>query len=181
MAFSGLIEASQTSPSYRTESKAPSEIPSDVMADLVECYRQNSIPNDNSPDAATILSGCDTLAWVTINGNIAGVSGTIDPDIEDWSGQIPRAFYELRIGKSLQGRYERRFMIVSRGHERRGIPSMLDVELRKRHEYMYAVTRSDIPGSYKAMKDLSYIPVATYGDQDSAIFVVWINEIAKKI
>ena len=180
--FAGMIESVSTaiSPSYQTQSASPAEIPDDVKSSLAECYRNNSIPNSEAPDARSIIDACETVAWVTINGNIAGLAGVIDPDREDWSGHVPRKFYELRTGKLLTGRKERRFLVVEKSHERRGIPSMLDIELAKKHEYMYAVTRSDVPGSSQAMKTLGYIPVAPYTDSLNVMYVLWINKVAQK-
>jgi hypothetical protein len=162
----------------------PENVPVDIinlLADLFDDYEHfDHGPDDNNkqigPNTVDKIMQSIAVAYITKDGIPVAGATLLDPTVQNYKGIIPKDYYELKSGISLNGRIMQEFFEVSPDAHNLGLAQELKSVLENIAPKMFVVVASNEKDTLVGLNKNRYMFVAEFDTEWENVPVqLWIN------
>lgn len=180
------LPASEEKEKVRAYIKTPNEMDRTLLEEISFLINETGHYKDNAsgklvgPDTIDRLLESEWIGYVMSSENIPIAAVTlVDTTHEGWSGAIPRNYYELKAGKSLGNRLERRMFTVDEEYANTNIGPELERIVQEKVQDIYAVSVLDKVEDTKFLLQNGYDLIAEFdSDLTDNYLGLWVLENA---
>ena len=167
---------------FKANNCLSSELPEDILNQMIiigENFgqfrdREGKLIGNSVRD---LILETQHAVWVTDGDyKVVAMALIVDSNDDEWFGFQLRRYIELKIGKDLKRRNERRMFAVLDGYLGSGVEDVVETELRSIDPNLFALCRLNEAHIIKQLKDSGYVFVgkyhSEYTDYDIGVWVM---------
>ena len=166
--------------------KPPSEIDRDLLEEIsflinkTGHYKDKKTGKTIGPDTVDRLLESEWIGYVLNSNSIPVAAVTlVNTTEEGWAGVIPRNYYELKAGKSLGNKLERRMFTLDEDYQNTNVGAELERIIQEKTKDIYAVSVLDKVEDTKFLLQNGYDLIAEFDSDLTDNFLgLWIVEDA---
>lgn len=148
----------------------------DLIDNKISSYTNNNIQqSENSPNIVDIIMDSLAVAYITDEGIPIATCILIDPTKEDYRGQIPADYYEIKTGMPLTNRIKQEFFVVHPDYHDIGMAGELRRLISTIAPHTFTVVPSIDTPTNMGLSDAGYDMESTF-DDNGVESHLWINK-----
>lgn len=186
--ISDVVPAAEPEPKEKVRAyiKPPAEIGRELLEEISYLinktghYKDNKTGKTIGPDTIDRLLESEWIGYVLSSDNIPIAAVTlVNTTEEGWAGTIPRNYYELKAGKSLGNKLERRMFTLDEEYDGTNVGVELERIIQEKTTDIYAVSVLDKVEDTKFLLQNGYDLIAEFdSDLTDNYLGLWIVDNA---
>lgn len=160
---------------------APENVPNDVVFQLAEMFDGNTHFQEHEekqvgPNTADRIRQSLAVAYILEDGVPVAGATLEDPTVQNYKGIVPKDYYELKSGLSLNGRIVQSFFQVLPSHRSLGLAGELKRKLEELAPNMFVIVAKNDRSTQTGLFKNGYKLTSEFNtDWETTPVQLWIN------